>query len=77
MQMADDYHGHNGFDVVCTIGRVEFSQVGTTHPRVAAFELIAGHGADGHFTFPDEDGSILHVDVSHQPTDSEPEGFDR
>lgn len=64
-----------GFDVVCTIGRVEFSATGDTHPYEAALTLIGRHQADGTFTFPAENGGTVsvHVDTS-DPDDSHSEG---
>lgn len=53
----------DGFDVVCTIGRVVFGQHGEHSPRVAAFMLIAEHGSDGRYEFPDENADTLIVTV--------------
>lgn len=56
-----------GFDVTCVIGRVEFGDPGhAADPRVAAFMLIAEHGAPGLYSFPNPDGTICTVDVEHQ-----------
>jgi len=53
-----------GFDVVCTVGRVEFTNDPLAeHPRVSAMRLIAEHGAEGHYSFPHEDGGTCHVAV--------------
>ena len=54
----------DGFDVVCTIGRVVFGD-GEQSPRTVAFGLIAEHGAEGTFTFPNEDGTVCRVTVEH------------
>jgi hypothetical protein len=54
-----------GFDVVCTVGRVTFGDAGE-HPHVAAFRLIAEHGAPGEYRFPNEDGGVTVVTVEHQ-----------
>lgn len=50
------------FDVTCVVGSVYDG--GTQPPRIAAFEMIASHDADGTFTFPDEDGRIIEVTVN-------------
>lgn len=52
----------DGFDVVCTIGHVTFGD-GDRSAYAAAFDLIAAHGADGTFTFPNEYGHTITVDV--------------
>jgi hypothetical protein len=51
-----------GFHVTCTIGRVTFGD-GDVSPHVAAFQLIAEHGAPGEFHFPAPDGSMCIVTV--------------
>ena len=56
----------DGFDVVCTIGHVEFGD-GDKTPYQAALALIGEHGAQGYFTFPAEDGGTVHVDVAFEP----------
>jgi hypothetical protein len=55
----------DGFDVVCTIGRVTFGN-GDRSPYVAAFDLIAEHGAMGSFSFPHEDGRTVTVEVTFE-----------
>jgi hypothetical protein len=59
---GEPWNDSNGFDVVCTIGRVEFG-TGDMSPYVAAFVLIAEHDANGTFQFPNEDGTITSVTV--------------
>lgn len=59
----------NGFDVTCTIGRVQFGE-GDHTPQEAAFLLIAQHGADGTFEFPSESAGPIRVTVE---TESLPE----
>lgn len=63
---------HAGFDVVCTIGRVELGEDGEDSPHVAAFKLIAQHDTPGTFTFPMSDGGECAVTVEY----SEPRGRD-
>jgi len=60
-----------GFDVTCTVGRVEFGG-GDDTAYVSAFRLIAEHGADGHYSFPSELGGTVHVTVETQPSDTTP-----
>lgn len=60
-----------GFDVVCTIGRVEFGN-GSVSPEVAAFKLIAEHGAPGGYSFPTAAGGLCHVEVSFTNPEGEP-----
>lgn len=55
-----------GFDVVCTIGRVEYDATGTHTPTEAAYLLIARADIDGHFTFPNVNGDTCHVTVETQ-----------
>lgn len=64
---ADSQHpsGSKLFDITCIVGTVFAG--GTQDPRVAAFALIGEHGADGEFTFPDEDGATIHVSVYTTP----------
>ena len=50
------------FDITCTIGSVYQDENGMP-ARYAAFLLIAEHGADGTYEFPNEDGSINHITV--------------
>jgi hypothetical protein len=50
------------FDVTCVIGTVYLGD-GDKTPRQAAFDLIATHGTDGTFNFPNEDGRTIHVTV--------------
>lgn len=57
-----DFEPKKLFDITCTIGSVYSSPDGQD-PRAVAFQMIAMHGADGHYTFPNEDGSINHVTV--------------
>lgn len=54
-----------GFDVTCVIGRVEFSEAGTSDPRVVAFAMIAEHGAEGSYSFPMANGQTCVVTVNH------------
>lgn len=54
-----------GFDVTCVVGRVTFDE-GDIPANVAAFMLIAQHGAEGVFTFPREDGSVQRVTVERE-----------
>lgn len=50
---------YEGFDVVCTIGRVEYQALGDfDSPMTAAFNLIAKHGSPGVYHFPGPDGSV-------------------
>jgi hypothetical protein len=56
-----------GFDITCTIGRVNFSMTGERSPKEAAFLIIANHGADGEFHFPAEEGGEIVVCVDHHP----------
>lgn len=59
-----------GFDITCTIGRVELGD-GDTHPTEAAMQVIAKHAvhADGSFTFPDvETGGMISVHVERERT---------
>ena len=51
------------FDITCVIGSVYEGQSEFT-PREVAFLMIARHGADGTYTFPNEDGSINSLDVA-------------
>lgn len=53
-----------GFDVVCSIGRVEFGN-GNMDPVVAAMHLIGEHRAPGEYRFPHEDGGewVVNVDI--------------
>lgn len=51
------------FDITCVIGSV-YAGGGDLTPREAAFLMIARHGADGLFVFPNEDGSLNHIDVA-------------
>jgi hypothetical protein len=46
-------HTNDGFDVVCSIGRVTFGS-GDDHPYVAAMRLIVDHSdtAPATYTFP-------------------------
>lgn len=62
---ADAQAAPSGFDVTCTIGRVEFSELSEHSPLVAAFILIAQHGASGEFSFPGEEGKLIYVDVTY------------
>jgi len=62
-EAAEDLQEQNGFDVVCTIGRVEFHELGTHTPYECAMLLIAQHGAPGTFQFPAPDGSTTSVTV--------------
>ncbi len=50
------------FDVTCVVGSVYAGDSDFTS-REIAFLMIARHGADGEFTFPNEDGTINHVHV--------------
>lgn len=60
-----------GFDVTCTVGRVEFDEYGPP-PEVAAFVLIAEHGAPGEFRFPRPDGTVCIVSVAYAEPHEEP-----
>lgn len=62
-----------GFDVVCTIGRVELGPDGEDSPHVAAFKLIAQHDAPGTFSFPMRDGGECAVTVEYS---DDPRGRD-
>lgn len=53
------------FDITCVVGSVYTG--GDEDPRVVAFHLIGQAGHDGAFSFPDLDGSIIHVEVSTEP----------
>lgn len=55
-----------GFDITCTIGHVSFTHDGGEDPKTVAFRMIAEHGAEGTFSFPAEDGGMLHVTVEHE-----------
>ena len=55
----------SGFDVVCSIGRVEFDSSSGKTPYETAFDLIGSHGANGVFSFPAEDGGEILVTVEH------------
>ena len=57
--------GPDGFDVVCTIGRVELGEYGP-NPEVAAYMLIAEHGAQGTYRFPRADGTTAVVTVAYE-----------
>jgi hypothetical protein len=60
----------SGFDVTQVIGRVEFDQNGTMTPYESAFQVVAGFGDAGTFTFPGHDGTIVRVTVEYgnEPT---------
>jgi hypothetical protein len=60
-----------GFDVVCTIGRVEFDQLGEYTPFEAAMLLIARHGSDGTFEFPTASGGTHTVITESTPSPEE------
>jgi hypothetical protein len=62
-QNAEDLQEQNGFDVTCTIGRVEFHELGQHTPMECAMLLIAQHGASGTFHFPGVDGGDVAVTV--------------
>jgi hypothetical protein len=55
----------DGFDVVCTIGRVEFGD-GPYTPYETALLMIGQHGATGEFTFPAENGDTVVVNIEHR-----------
>lgn len=59
-----------GFDITCTIGRVNFSMTGEHTPLEAAMLIIANHGAGGEFHFPAEQGGemVVCVDYPDAPT---------
>ena len=59
----------DGFDVVCTIGRVNFTDTDGLQPHVAAFQLIAEHDAPGSYSFPMADGRSCIVNVEHRVND--------
>jgi hypothetical protein len=64
-----------GFDVTCTIGRVEFAETGI-NPGVAAFMLIAEHDVPGTYRFPNPDGSYTVVTVEYDnPSDGLVESY--
>lgn len=66
MPRKADHNLHpDGFDVVCTIGRIEFGDSHHT-PYEAALLLIGQHGATGEFTFPAENGDTVVVTVEHR-----------
>lgn len=50
-----------GFEVTCTIGRVEFDRMGDMTPFQAAMALIAEHNADGEYRFPNPHGDGVTV----------------
>lgn len=50
------------FDITCTVGSVYVG--GILSPRVVAFQLIAEHGADGEYSFPNQDGTTTMVAVA-------------
>jgi len=52
-----------GFDVTCSIGRVNFDELAETTAVEAAFLLIARHDAEGTYTFPAENGGQITVTV--------------
>lgn len=57
-----------GFDITCTIGRVEFG-ADEDSPYLAAMRIIAEHtegGAEGHFEFPNEVGDTMHITVERE-----------
>jgi len=58
----------NGFDVVCTIGRVDLVDCGPHSPSEAAFLLIGQHNAPGVYSFPAENGGTMHVTVEVDDT---------
>jgi hypothetical protein len=61
--MQDENAPRKLFEVTCVVGEV-WEDLNSQHtPREAAFNLIATHGADGDYTFPLENGDILHVIV--------------
>jgi hypothetical protein len=65
-----------GFDVVCTIGRVEFGN-GNMPPHVAAFALIAEADMPGTYSFPTANGGVCEVtvvfhDEPERPTPNKP-----
>lgn len=62
-ETASERNPPTGFDVTCSIGRVEFNSDSDLSPTQAAFLLIEGHGANGTFRFPNEDGSIAVITV--------------
>jgi hypothetical protein len=53
------------FDVTCIIGSVYGSSEGGETPNQAAFRLIADHGAQGDYEFPQEDGTMTRVTVRY------------
>ena len=57
----------NGFDIVSTIGHVEFSALGEMSAVEAAMSLIGKHHAPGSYRFPHEDGGEWVVEMSHDP----------
>lgn len=57
----------DGFDVMCSIGRVAFDPNSPRSAHVQAFILIAEHDTPGVYTFPSADGSMVSVDVSYGP----------
>lgn len=53
------------FDVTCVIGSV-YSGKSDFTPREVAFLMIARAEHSGTYRFPDEDGTIIAVDVSRE-----------
>lgn len=51
------------FDITCVIGSVYRDDNSGFTPREVAFLMIARHGADGVFHFPNEDGDDTVVEV--------------
>jgi hypothetical protein len=58
-----------GFDVVCTIGHVEFGD-GPHTPTEAAMLLIAQHDAEGSYSFPHPNGGTYRITVEHLTDDA-------
>lgn len=61
---ADVQESDKLFDITCVVGSIYRGGGNGLTPREAAFLLIARHGADGLFVFPNEDGSLNHIDVA-------------
>lgn len=63
-------NGYGSFDVTAVIGTVSITPDGTRPAHVEAFEMIARHDAEGHYTFPMRDGRLVHVTVEYEPREN-------
>lgn len=55
----------NGFDIVATIGHVDFSSRGEMQPVEAAMRIIGQNNHPGVYRFPHEDGGEWVIEMSH------------